>query len=1529
MEKQKRWQFYLILAVLILTIYNILPTVFYYSNALKSPVDQVRAEKIADNIVKRVNGLEADAVSWLWSFSKLLDVHPLQIALRNDNSGLVDLTFTNVQEADRFRKFLPEAGSLVTFAPGQLELYQGTSDHPEVVTVARKIQVHLNQEELSKLFQFSFKHDAEGKITPFYRQLVEDRVAQLALAFGGPGKASTDLNTIILHPDTFSSEAMLSLAKEIVDIDNIVGKTNPEMAMRYYRWFLQSKGGVDSAGGSDSANLATKFIAQLNKAKTQIEKEQAALQSEQQKNKDEGVTIEPGKQRLLHLLSGQLATLNAALGIVQKNTDAFKGTTAPLTIGQIYAEFKKADPQGLRQVVNLQGRNPFIQSLVIDWSTDQVSLGFYPDVLQLRNSNEQTEEAVYRKERLNQFVINEIAYSSRIADETFVPNEDGFVLSLNNLLDTQSFIAFNLGYLAEKQTTLLLSQLNSIWQPKAVDLSKDHYPVMDFALFQKLKPEEKKLGLLIYAPSTSDAPPLPGFRSGSIYVIARGMENIMQKAKENPNSEASKQFVADVNELSKLLQQNGFIGYAGSSFGIDPQFSKDYIFELSDYYGNLLKATRESFSVKGSKKHAVLDFSDVEQRLLTLNKIDDLVQEDLLKWKEEYSTAQVDIYSANRYKVPAPTQNAYWENFKLSFIKYFRGDDRKILKWGLDLSGGKTVRIGLRDHNNRVVTNPDDLNQAVNELYNRINSMGVSERNIHIENHNIILEFPGSQGLTAAELVKASAMYFHIVNEKFSSAASHLNESANRFLQNVWNEAVVTNRKDVESINEIAWQHLGGESLDGQQTRPRSEEATVLWENGLRLANPKDTTISASFNDTLSKIAVQRGSDFMEWENQTHPLVIVFAHYALEGSSLNNIQAGYDSTEGNVLSFGVRRSYTGIDRSSDSPRDDLYAWTSQFAEDRIAGTSKETVTKGKGWRMAVILNDSIVSMPTLHAALRDGGRISGRFSQREINQLAADLKAGSLTFTPKILSEQNVSPELGKEERAKGIIASLVAVSLVVIAMVAYYRFAGLVASCAVLLNILIMWGVLQNLGAALTLPTIAGIVLTIGMAVDANVLVFERIREEFAVSGRIASAIQAGYRKAFTAIIDSNITTIIAALILVQFDSGPIKGFAVSLIVGILSSMFTALFMTRYFFAGWVQNPENKRLEMSQFIGATSFDFMAQTKKAVTISLVVMIAGIFLFISQRHTMLGMDFTGGYSLVVELQNKETDLSYRELAANALQAAGAISNDFQVRELSRPNQIRLQFGVSMEEPGHPFHHLPEEVKEGGFAYPYQSNPRLVWVVDSLQKGGLNIQKSQLELLDRDWTVMSGQFSEAMRDNAIIALTIALVSILLYITIRFEFAYALGAVVGLVHDIVITLGIMALFHKLGFAIQIDLQVVGAIMTIIGYSLNDTIIVFDRIREDCKLHRKMKFTNLINHSLNITLSRTLMTSGTTLLVLLALVFLGGKSIFSFSLVMTVGVLVGTISSLFIASPVMLYFHNREENKKNIPYSKQQVSE
>lgn len=1516
MEKRKNWQLYLIIAVFVLTVYNILPTIFYYSNPLKSPMDQKRAEGVATSIVERVNQLEDNSVAWLESFTKNLGIKAKSIAVNKNDPQSITVIFENPQEAKVFKHFLPKAGTMIPFVPAQLSLQHDDSQKKDAteVVVSRQIAVQLDSNQINDLFHFSPKYDENHKIAPLFQEMVNDRTIEIAHAFAGTSTNAAKIAAIVDHPtNSRYDDLAISLAKEIVETEKSLGKSSP-ILKRWYGTFSQ----IDR---KDAAGLVQNYVARLKMIQLNLEKTGQTLKADLNIEKEKGGFASTEKEEALALNTSHIQTIDGAVNLIEKNLASFQTVNPPLTREAIAAaltsSFSKIGNDGL-QTLSLEGKNPFIESLVIHWDNDKLTLKFYDDVQKIRTTETATEASTYLKERLNQLIINDIAQVGSHADESIAPSGDTFAVNFTTLTNTQSILSFKLGTLAQKQSEQIKNQLQTKWVPKQNDLLKEAYPIRDYTAYQGEKADDQKLGLVIYAPAMYEAEPPEGFQKGSLYVIAKGLAAIENKYKQYPNSEENALFYDDIKRLQAVLQQNGFIGYPGASYGIDPAFSQDYIFELDDYYANLIGATRENFTIKGSKKNAILDMTDVEQRLLTRNKIDDSVQEDLLKWQEEYNQAQIDLDPTAKYLIPPPTTNPYWANIKLSAAKYFRGDERKILKWGLDLSGGKTVRIGLRDQNHRPVTDPDSLNTAVNELYSRINAMGVSERTIRIENNNIILDFPGSQGLSAAELIKASAMYFHIVNEKFTPTNPITGQKVNEFLQNVWNEAVVTNRKDNESINQIAWQHLGGDESTNE-IHPRSTVAKELYESGLRLANPRDSSVSHEFNDTLSSVAILRGDEFAEWKGQSHPLILVFHNYALEGSSLTGVQVNYDPSEGNVLSFQVKSSY---DHGEGSPRNDFYNWTSQFAEDQIKGTPKEAASKGYGWRMAVILNGRVISTPALRAALRDGGTISGHFTQREIYQLASDLKAGSLSFTPYILSEQNVSPELGKEERTKGIVASLIALALVVVTMTGYYRFAGFIASCAILFNLLIMWGVLQNLGAALTLPGIAGIVLTIGMAVDANVLVFERFREEYKLTGRLASAMQAGYRKAFNAIVDSNVTTIMAALILLQFDSGPVRGFAVTLIIGIVSSMFTALFMTRYFFAGWLQDPKHKTLTMSEFIGNTNFNFLAQTKKAFLASFLVLLVGGYLFVAQKNTMFGMDFTGGYSLTLEVEDQPGHTgSYRVEAADALIAAGASPTNVDVRELSRPTQLRIQMGVGLEQPHQPFYNMPEDESHASPTYAYQNNPRLAWLIGALEKAHLKIADSQLTQIDKNWTVMSGQFSDKMRNNALMGLGLALLSILAYITIRFEFKFAIAAVLGLAHDLLLTLGILAMFHKLGFAVQINLEIIGALMTIIGYSLNDTIIIFDRIREDMGVFRKKPFTEIVNHSINVTLGRTIMTSLTTLVVLLALVFLGGKSIFGFSLVMSIGVLIGTLSSLFIAPPILVFFHQQEakEASKN----------
>ena len=588
----------------------------------------------------------------------------------------------------------------------------------------------------------------------------------------------------------------------------------------------------------------------------------------------------------------------------------------------------------------------------------------------------------------------------------------------------------------------------------------------------------------------------------------------------------------------------------------------------------------------------------------------------------------------------------------------------------------------------------------------------------------------------------------------------------------------------------------------------------------------------------------------------------------------------------------------------------------EVCKDSISGTPLENCSRGHGWRMAVLLNDSIISNPTLNSCLETGGMISGSFSQREVNQLATDLKAGSLTFTPHILSEKNVSPELGQKDRIKGISATLIALALVICTMLVFYRFAGIVASVAVIFNLLILWATLQNLGATLTLAGLAGIILTVGMAVDANVLVFERIKEEFSLSGKISSALSIGYQKAYSAIIDSNITTMIAAMILLNFDAGPIKSFSVNLIIGIVSSMFTALFMTRFYFSKWIQNPKNTELKMATWMENTSINFLKYFKPSFAIATLIIVLGGFLVFEQRASIFGMDFTGGHAINLEITpSEENHKDYAKKVEVALLSAGASLSDFQVRELSPDNHLRVLLGTSMEQKDKPFFNLPFEIQVSKAQFNFEKNPRIQWIVDALQKENLFLSQDCLSQLDSNWTSMSGQISNSMRNNALYGLLISFICIFIYLSFRFEYKFATAALLCLFHDVLITMGAIGLLHLFKVPVQIDLNTIAALMTIIGYSLNDTIIVFDRIREELKIKQHVGLTEIINSALNTTLSRTTITSGTTLLVLLALVIFGGSSIFSFALVMTIGVFFGTLSSWFIASPLLLFFEKREK--------------
>ena len=1500
MQKRKRWQQWLILLVIVLTIYNILPTVFYYSKSLKKPIDRKQSETIAKQTINRVNVLEKDALDWLKSYCKMLKLKPSLIEIAKENSQQVNIEFYKLDDANKFKKYLRRAGNLISFVPSQLTISDSQLQlDAKKVVVQRQIPIQFDPNRINNFFEFSTKYDDKKNVTSFYRELTFDRAAQIGTSTAGVSENALLLENITKDINSATSKNMVyTLVHNILDFTKVFGSNSP-ITNRFFASFTQGE-------FKNPKQAIQTLIFAIDNMRDEIKIEKAKIQTEEKASQ----FLSEDKRQKLYLLDKRQTSLISAQNILKNNLEKFSKSQAPLTYKNISKELESSYKTQTSDLVrfDLKSKNPFISQIIVDFANDKIYLTLHKDIILFENTLKSQ-----KKDLFDQLIINEIATLSRRTDEKISIEKDEFSINLHSLENTSSYLVLNLLEVAKIASTQLLNTIKQEWNPKHIDLSRSNFPIYDYETYQKLSDEQKRFCLVVYVPALQNSFPT-GMHSNAIYVIANGLDKVIQKYQTHEQTEEAKNFFKDFEKLETILKQNGYLGFS-SKLLQGSEFKNSYVFEKDDYYQTLLKATRENFQVHGSKKFAVLEFSNLEQRILTLNKIETSIQEDLLKSKDDYNASKISIDPSLRYDFPSPTKNALFSNLVLSAKKYFRGDERKILHWGLDLSGGKTVQIELRDQNNRVVKDEAALKQGINELYNRVNKMGVSEVNIRTIDSNIVLDFPGAQGLSAKELVKASSMYFHVVNEKFSPNNLNLAEHVNKFLQEVYNEAIVTNKKDIQSVNMIAYKHLYGKSLSSEEIEPTSESAKILYENGLRLA-ADDSEVSSAFNDTLSKIAIFKGDDISEWHNQTSPLVIVFKNYALEGTSLVNIRSAYDPSQGNFLTFEVRGSYTNKEGIRINPRDEVYMWTSQFSKDKITSTPLESFSKGQGWRMAVILNDYVISAPTLKVDFKDSAQISGAFSLREVNQLSADLQAGSLSYTPHILSEKNVSPELGSQERLKGIIATFAALFLVIIGMIYYYKFAGIVASIAVFFNLLIMWATLQNLHATLSLAGIAGIILTVGMAVDANVLVFERIKEEYAISKRIASAIQNGYKKAFSAIFDSNLTTIIAALILLNFDSGPIKGFALTLIIGITSSMFTALFVTRFFFTKWAQNPKNTQLKMLDFVKVKNFKFLKFSKYIFIFAGVIILIGSYTLAIQKKSVFGMDFTGGFALNIEVE-KTKDTNYRSMVEKALIKEGLLSKDFSIRELTPSNNLRILFGTSMLQKGKPFHNLTYETDVLDKQYNYQENPKIVWVVDALNKNDIEITNRSLEKLDQNWTLMSGQMSDSMRKNAIWGLGLALIAILIYITFRFELKFAISAMICLIHDVIITLSVISILHILRVPIQIDLHTVAALMTIIGYSLNDTIVIFDRIREDIKHMKKSSFSEIINHSLNLTLSRTTITSATTILALLALVILGGSTIFSFALVMTIGVIFGTLSSIFIASPLMLMFHKLEVKK------------
>jgi len=751
------------------------------------------------------------------------------------------------------------------------------------------------------------------------------------------------------------------------------------------------------------------------------------------------------------------------------------------------------------------------------------------------------------------------------------------------------------------------------------------------------------------------------------------------------------------------------------------------------------------------------------------------------------------------------------------------------------------------------------LEQARRVVENRINELGLTEPSIQVQNNDarIIVQLPGEKDPNRVlRLLKETAkMEFHLVASE--KQTKRVIDSINR-IHKIKNKLLVDTGRIKEGASYTSYEI---EDIDTDYFK------MILKDPEVQKRIPQD-----------SMIMLGRAVPNLNRGSVSRLFALVKKDVAIDGMSLKdaNVNLGRTANDRHVQ---LKLDSRGIARLKSVSR----KCENDFKKKNIVN------------RLAIILDDVIYSAPSLYTYIDSSPIISGSFTEQESADLALVLRSGALPAKMEIIQNRTIGATLGADSINRGVKSAIVGLICVLIFMAVYYLLAGLIADFALALNLLFLMAVLAFFRATLTLPGIAGIILTIGMAVDANVLIFERIREELRMKDDIKRAIREGFAHAKVTIVDANVTTILTAIILYMLGTGPIRGFALTLIIGIIASMITSLVISRFIFDYLASRDSFKSLKMLQLFKKPNIDFISKRYVAYAISLILIVVGMSVFSVRNNNqnkansqgkslsgnslfekpIKGIELTGGDMIRVKFDKNVEIANVRK----ALSTIGLGESTIQEIEGENEIMIRSSFNSSTN------------------------------AFTALKKAFKNQNPVILEV-DR----IGPAIGEELKSGAIYSIIIALAVIILYIWIRFkEFGFGLAAIVALAHDVLITLGIFALTGN-----QITLGVIAALLTIVGYSLNDTIVVFDRIREDVNLDRNSSFKDILNLSINQTLSRTVLTSLTTLVVVLFLYLFGGEVIKSFAFALLIGVIVGTYSSIFVASPILLIWRKFISKKK-----------
>ncbi len=859
-----------------------------------------------------------------------------------------------------------------------------------------------------------------------------------------------------------------------------------------------------------------------------------------------------------------------------------------------------------------------------------------------------------------------------------------------------------------------------------------------------------------------------------------------------------------------------------------------------------------------------------------------------------YLIPTVEFYGLTDEELASKQRNAPAEYYALQ---------RGAVNLGLDLQGGIHLVMevdleGLTDEEKR-----DAVDRAQEVIRNRVDQFGVAEPTIQRQGENrIIVELPGLQDVERAKglIGQTALLEFQLLEP---------DEDRNRLVQRV---STVIAARGQDSTEEE-------ESAAVTDTTDSEAETPSLFDTESEQdVNLFDETAETSQTATLESMLTLFGNDMLIEQRRLPAVKAMLADPVADGAVPDDVEflfssKAYEVFEGRLV------------RASESSSGSLYyvmylvrkkpEMTGNLVETAFVSIGQnveylgqpivnfETTDEGVrvfrsvtgghiGERLGIVLDGAVYSAPTIQTKIYNGRSIiTGSGTEEEAKDLGIVLRAGALPARVEIIEDRTVGPSLGHDSIEQGKVAGLISMIMIAVFMVLYYRLAGVIADIALTLNMVFVLAVLAGFHATLTLPGIAGIILTIGMAVDANVLIFERIREELRAGKTVRAAIDSGYNNALSAIVDANLTTFIVGLVLYEFGTGPIRGFALTLCIGIVSSLFTAFIVTRLILELLTARSQSATLSIGpvNILANVRIRFLSMRKAALVASGGVFAIGLISVIGINHLKPGIDFAGGTLLELHFDPPASVEQIRDLLDEVELGGGTADlSASEIKKFGSDNDIIIR--LSESESG-------TDVADG--------------IKQVLKSGlGANIQ-NDLEWVRRQEKV-GPKIGFELREKALQAVLTSLVLILVYMAWRFrQFLFGIAAVVALFHDVLITLGLLSVLD-----IEITLAVVAALLAIVGYSLNDTIVVFDRVRENLLAGRARDgFAEVLNLSINECLSRTAVTSLTTLVAVVVLMTWGGEVIRDFTITLFIGILVGTYSSVFIASPVLYYGHVRSE--------------